>query len=108
VFGKGTYLDDLLTALGGTNATDAQGWASFSLEDLVRINPDAIILIRPGSDGQNVAYSLGVVWDQDINAVNRRKVAMLTNADSFMPSSGIIGVAQEMRSLLERFEAEPQ
>lgn len=48
-FGRGTYIDDALSRLGVRNALDRPGYPSLSVEDLVRIEPSAIVVIG-GSD----------------------------------------------------------
>jgi len=39
VFGRGTYLDEILVRLGGTSATDLEGYPELSLEDVTRLDP---------------------------------------------------------------------
>jgi ABC-type hemin transport system substrate-binding protein len=106
VFGEGTYLDGVLKALGGANATSARNWASFSAEDFVRLNPQAIILIRPGLETNSIAVPFGTIWEMDIDAVNERRLAILKHPESFLPSTSVIAVAAEMRAILEKFQAE--
>lgn len=108
VFGVGTYLDGVLRALGGANATEAQNWVTFSLEDVTRINPQAVIVVKPGSQNINVQYALGDVWNLDIDAVTERRLSILTNVDAFLPSTSVIGVAAELRQILEQFEGKAQ
>ena len=44
-FGTGTYVDDLWTAMGGTNAMRRPGYPAITAEDVVRLAPAAIISI---------------------------------------------------------------
>lgn len=44
-FGSGTYVDDLWTAMGGTNAMRRPGYPAITAEDVVRLAPAAIISI---------------------------------------------------------------
>ena len=44
-FGTGTYVDDLWTAMGGTNAMRRPGDPAITAEDVVRLAPAAIISI---------------------------------------------------------------
>jgi len=44
-FGTGTYVDDLWTAMGGTNAMRRPGYPAVTAEDVVRLAPAAIISI---------------------------------------------------------------
>ena len=44
-FGTGTYVDDLWTAMGGTNAMRRPGYPAITAEDVVRLAPAAIVSI---------------------------------------------------------------
>ncbi len=107
VFGQGTYLDGVLKALGGTNAISAKDWVSISYEDLVRLNPDAIIFIKPGLKENSPYLVAGSVWELDMTATSERRLAVLTHPDAFSPSTGVIGVAEELRGILETFGERP-
>ena len=118
VFAKQTYLDDVLTALGGTNAAShATGWVELSLEDVVRLNPEAIILVRerpldasseprPLGSGERasataVRTALGALVDLPIAAVENNRLTVLAHPDAMLPSTGVIGVAEALREVLE-------
>jgi ABC-type Fe3+-hydroxamate transport system substrate-binding protein len=45
-FGTGTYIDDLWTSMGGTNALQRVGYPELALEDIVRLDPQHILLVR--------------------------------------------------------------
>lgn len=51
-FGRNTYLSDLWEALGGSNAVERSGYPELSLEDIVRLDPERILLVRaaPGRE----------------------------------------------------------
>jgi hypothetical protein len=72
---------------------------------VVRMNPQAIVLVRPRGRNFDVSTQLGSLWGLEIEAVLERRVAVLTHPDSFTPSTGVIGVAAELREILESFEA---
>lgn len=101
VYGDDTYLDDILAALGGTNAAHATGWAELSLEDVVRLDPEAIVLVRerPVNDG-DVERALGPLAALPIRAVKDGRLAALVHPDAELPSSGVIGVAGALRDVL--------
>jgi iron complex transport system substrate-binding protein len=44
-FGAGTYLDDLWTAMGGANAVTAEGYPTLGAEDLLRMQPAAVVVV---------------------------------------------------------------
>ncbi len=50
-FGRGTYVDDLWQGMGGVNAVSRAGYPELSLEDIVRMDPERILLFRsaPGT-----------------------------------------------------------
>jgi ABC-type Fe3+-hydroxamate transport system substrate-binding protein len=102
VFGQGTYLHDILAAMGGTNAVSAQGWAQLSLEDVVRLDPEAIIIVRDSAarDGDPLEAA-GPLRKLETTARRRGRIAVLWHPDAKLPSSGVVGVAKEMRRVLE-------
>lgn len=101
VFGRGTYLNDVLTRLGASNAVEAEGWKELSLEDVLRLNPEAIIIIRPGeADWTDAMEAAGALGRLEIDAVRNRRVALLTHPDALLPSTGIIKVAGELRTIM--------
>lgn len=101
VFGRDTYLDDMLAALGGTNASDARGWAELSLEDVLRLDPQAIIIVRDREPRDlDVTEAAGVLATLDTTARDTGRIAVLWHADAKLPSSGLIGVAETLRRVL--------
>lgn len=105
VFGEGTYLDEVLTELGGTNIVTHRGYPQFSLEDITRMKPEAVILIAPGTSGSvSPRERLGSVGRLEIPAVRDGRMAVLDHPDGFLPSSGIIGVAEAMREILHTMQ----
>ena len=102
VFGHGTYLHDILTAMGGANAVGAQGWVQLSLEDVGRLDPEAIIIVRDrGPSDLDPLEAAGPLRKLDTTARRRGRIAVLWHPDAKLPSSGVVGVAQEMRRVLE-------
>ncbi len=59
VSGRDTFVDDVISIAGGINAVNESGWVVISLEDLIRINPD-IIIVNSGngmsSKGKDIIY----------------------------------------------------
>jgi ABC-type hemin transport system substrate-binding protein len=106
-FGAGTYLHDLLVAMGGTNAASGRGWVSLSLEDVVRLNPQAIIIVKPGMkiDLKEAAGPLREL-QIDANRPDGRRLAALSHPEAFLPSSAISEVAADLRAILRAFGPE--
>jgi ABC-type Fe3+-hydroxamate transport system substrate-binding protein len=95
--------------MGAVNATAAKGWPELSLEDVLRLDPEAIVLVRdsgpPGIDPVEAAGALAF-----LNTTARRhgRIAVLFHPDALLPSSAVIGVAAEMQNLLGRLAQEPE
>jgi ABC-type Fe3+-hydroxamate transport system substrate-binding protein len=106
VFGRGTYLHNVLSRFGAENAATADRWAELSLEDVARLDPQAIIMVRPGAgDALDPLQAIGPIADLDIAAVRDVRVAVLAHEDALRPCTGIIGVAEEMRRVLRALGA---
>jgi ABC-type hemin transport system substrate-binding protein len=88
--------------LGAVNAVDATGWVVLSLEDVVRINPQAVILVA-GSEsgiGRSPGAALEALSRLKIEAARRGRIIVLDHPDAMLPSSGVAGLATAMRELL--------
>jgi len=98
-FGRGTYLDDVLQALGAHNAVSAQGWVQLSLEDVARIDPEFIVLI-PAVTTRAEDDALLSLKALPVRAVETKRVAALRHPDALLPSSAIVDVAEALRRVL--------
>jgi ABC-type hemin transport system substrate-binding protein len=111
-FGTGTYLHDILLALGSANAVTGAGWVQLSMEDAVRLQPDAIVLVKPGavaaSSRSDALAQLGPLGKSDMPAVREQRVAILVDRDALLPSSAVVHVASELRSALRDLAKAPQ
>jgi ABC-type Fe3+-hydroxamate transport system substrate-binding protein len=97
--GRGTFLSDVVTRLGSANALAATGWVQLSMEDVVQINPEALIVVKPGFDKlAGVGEAAGPLWNLEIDASLHRRVCIVNNWDAYLPSSAITATAEEIRS----------
>jgi len=74
--GPGTFIDELIEIAGGTNALAdlPEGWHSISTEEIVRRDPDLIVLpVHPGEAGVVGALSRRAGW-RDLRAVRDGQV----------------------------------
>ena len=109
IFGRGTYLSEVLTVLGATNAADVEAWAEISLEDVTRLNPGAIILVRAGETAPiDPVEAAGPLARLEIDAARDGRIAVLTHPDGLRPCTGVIGVAEEMRAVLGQLAGAPE
>ena len=119
--GPGSFHHQVLTRLGGQNAIDSGGmWQELDTEDVVRLKPDAIVLVLPrdvtdddrfveppeASDAELIRR-LGIVGTQDIPAITTRRVALIDHPLAHVPAgSSMRAFADELGSILERWTAE--
>ncbi|ADB57368.1 ABC transporter substrate-binding protein [Archaeoglobus profundus] len=78
VSGRGTFVDDVIKIAGGVNVVNESGWVVVSLEDLIRMNPD-IIIVNSGngmdSKGENILYD----WVMNNNYLKKLKAVRCGN-----------------------------
>lgn len=103
-YGPGTFLYEMYRSLGGANVVETKGYPMYSLEDVVRLNPEAIVIIKPFADeGVDPLSLLGALSETPIKAVQSGRLGLLIHPDALLPSTGLIGVATEMREILVSF-----
>lgn len=102
VYGRHTYLSDVLHRLGAENAVRSDGWSELTLEDVARLNPPAIICIRSNADPDaDLIDAIGSIGNLDIDAVRDRRVGLLTDPAALLPSTSIIETAKQVRAILQ-------
>ncbi len=102
VFGRGTYLDEMLRARGVANAFEGLGWRTITAEDLVRLDPAAIVLVsdRP-AEADAMLADARAAWDGlGLRALRDGRLAVLAHREALRPSSGLIEVAAELDAAL--------
>ena len=103
-FGTGTYLDDVLRHLGATNAVEAEGWPALTLEDVGRLDPPAVIIVRGSGLGAG-ADPLGPLRAAPIEAIRTGRWAVLEHPGALVPSTALPDVATSMRAILREWAA---
>ncbi|MCZ6834296.1 MAG: hypothetical protein O7G85_00845 [Planctomycetota bacterium] len=106
-FGPGSYLHDMLVSLGGHNALESGSYKSLSLEDVIRLNPEAIVFVKPyksdPSETPDPLELLGPLRETNLEAVVTGRIAVLSHPDALLPSTGLIEVASSLRDILVSF-----
>ena len=88
-FGTNTYLDDVWRAIGGVNALDSDGWRMLSIEDIVMLSPDRILLVSDSVFTQSSPIEkLGI------------PVVRFVHKDVLIPSTRIEDVAKALQASL--------
>jgi len=91
--GKGTFIDELINLAGGKNvAEDVNGWAQYSVEELVKKNPDVIITSPHAGNVKDIKNMAGY---KDTNAVKNDKIFVISNDDIISRASNRIVLGLE-------------
>lgn len=105
--GPGSYHHQLLERLGATPALErGEPFITLDSEDLLRMKPDAVLLVRPRGVGSppfagDPKSQLGGVAMLDVPAVRRGRVAVLDDPLGLVPGTNLAGLADQMATVLE-------
>ncbi len=94
--GVGTYLDEVVRAAGGRNAMVRRGWMELSVEEVVGLAPDVVVMVT-GDSGIAVEIAEGLValpWSET------PRIEVLQGDDALEPSTRMPAVVERMRGLL--------
>ena len=99
-FGKGTYLDEMITDIGAENVTgDQEGWISITEEEAIAMNPDVIITnIDYIDDVVNVIKS-AEGWGE-VNAIKNDAVYYIDATTSNQPNNHTVDALIQMAKLV--------
>lgn len=86
VSGKETFIDEVISIAGGINVFNFSGWRIVSIEDLIRANPDVIIV----SSGSGMSGGRDVVYEWVISDKRLKKVEAVKNGKVFVIDADII------------------
>ncbi len=95
-FGPQTYMGELLDRFGVPNALESGDWMNLSLEDVVRLRPQAIIVIG-SQEGQAAATIRALARDEVFAA----PVVVLDHPEALVPSSRVIEVSVALANLID-------
>ncbi len=104
-YGPGSYVSDILESLGARNALAGGAWQELDLERVAASQPWALIIAEPGANDEILAHpelALGSLARLDLDCVRAGRLAVLGHPRSQLPGASVIGVAQELRTILER------
>lgn len=91
--GSGTFIHELINLAGGQNiAEDTEGWVQYSIEELVRKNPDAIVMSSYAGDVETIKNMEGY---KETNAVKNNNIYVVSNDDIISRASNRIVLGLE-------------
>lgn len=99
-FGKGTYLDEMITDIGAENVTgDQEGWISISEEEAIAMNPDVIVTnIDYVDDVINVIKS-AKGWEE-VTAIKNDAVYYIDSTASNQPNNHTVDALIQLAKLV--------
>lgn len=112
--GPGSYHYELIDRLGATNAiTDGAMWIEMDAEDLIALNPDAILYIAPRFTTTDDRFGAPSEWTLDrtrdalgsisllpIAAMEKDRIAVIDHPLGLLPSGALGQIADEIRALM--------
>jgi ABC-type Fe3+-hydroxamate transport system substrate-binding protein len=115
--GPGSWHQQLLERIGGRPAmTEGGPYVVLDAEGLLRLAPDAIIIVSPRprgtpagppERGEALRARLGTLAMLDIPAMRDSRVALIDDPLSLTPSTAMIGLAESMAEILRGWAAPP-
>ncbi len=101
--GGGNFMDDLLTIAGGNNVLSGgdNSFPTIDREQLVSMNPDAVILLLPGESEQVIDHAKEFWANQKaILAVKNNRVYILTESYLLLPGMSAGKIAEQLANCL--------
>ncbi|MCK4871959.1 MAG: ABC transporter substrate-binding protein [Phycisphaerales bacterium] len=106
-FGPETFLAQVVTRLGGANAQTVGDYPQLSLEDVINLDPDTIVIVRSADESTPIELLAGPVGRLNIRAVRSGRITALRHPLALLPSTSLLEVADELEArLAELHEAD--
>jgi ABC-type Fe3+-hydroxamate transport system substrate-binding protein len=97
VMGPGSFHAQMLAAMGATPVpTKGAAYISWSVEDVVRADPDSIVLFLPGRDASKRDELLGPLARANLRAVREGRVVVIADPLCHTPSTALAAVADQI------------
>lgn len=97
VMGPGSFHAQLLSSIGATPLpAEGAAYIEWSLEDVVRTDPDSLILFLPGFEGDQ-QKALGPLAGLNLRCVRDERVIIVSNPLCHTPSTALADVANFIR-----------
>ena len=92
-WGDSTYLGEMLASTGAVNVMGSSAWKSISLEDIIRLNPDVMLIV---SESDSIDSSM--LEDLDVQATRDNQVHHLSHRYINLPGAHLAALANQIRS----------
>ncbi|MCA9302897.1 MAG: ABC transporter substrate-binding protein [Phycisphaerales bacterium] len=118
--GPGSFHYQLVVRLGAVPAiTDGGMWQELDLEDIVRLNPDGIVLFSPRQRDASDLFApieskqsdhsvlFGRIAELRISAVRNNRLAVIDDPLALVPGTNMGRVGEELGEIFERWARQP-
>lgn len=115
VLGPGSFHYQILERMGGTPAVATGApFITMDAEDILKVKPDAIVLVLPRGRNAKAPVAplaadliarLGPIGKLDLPAIRSQRVALIDDPLAHTPSTAMIQLADEMRTILDCWSA---
>lgn len=116
--GPGSYHHQIIDRLGASQAiTEGSMWIELDYEDLIRLNPDSIVLIAPRQPSEDERFAepsdltpadikriFGPLMELPINAVTNGHIGVVDHPLGLLPSGSLGEVAEEIGALFQQWD----
>jgi ABC-type Fe3+-hydroxamate transport system substrate-binding protein len=101
VMGPGSFHYEMVERLGA-DAIPNEGapFIQWSVEDVLKSDPDTLILILPGAEADDPAANLGPLAKLNLRCVQRKAVIVITDPKAHLPATSLAEVAPKLRAAM--------
>ncbi|NLY66137.1 MAG: ABC transporter substrate-binding protein [Tissierellia bacterium] len=85
--GKGTFIDELISIAGGNNIVEEEGWPQYSVEELVKKNPDVIITSPNAANIEDIKNAEGF---KETDAIKNGNIFVVSDENILVRASNRI------------------
>jgi len=97
VMGPASFHFELLAALGATPIPETGAmYMTIDAEDVLRMDPDSIVLLMPGRKDGKIEEALGPLADIHLRAVEEGRTVLINHPLGLTPSTSMIDLADEL------------
>jgi len=103
VMGPGSFHAEMLIALGATPIpADGAPYITLDTEDVVRLDPDSIVLLMPALEAGDLTSALGPLASVELRAVLENRVVLINHPHALTPSTALIELADALVAACEK------
>ncbi len=104
-FGPVSFIGDVVARLGGQNILRSGAYPELTLEDIVALDPDTILLFAYDEANASLAARFGRLAELDLAAVRAGRLVVVQDPQVLIPTTSIPRVARKIEAALAEIGA---